>query len=197
MAQKFLSTLIGITIAFSTLLHADPLPLEGKRYGFEFNFPRLLTLSEEDLRSLSGTFSYFDYENNAEIALPWYVGLFKDHEGNYDSVRHFDVISTDIHYRKFLGDGFGGFYVSGFGRVALLNSILEDEDRYKKTTKLGLGVGVGYRFFSTGSRYYWGVGLIYGRYFAGKNDIYRAIGIDMDDESTILDIELLKIGYAF
>ena len=198
MLQKFLSILIGTTMAFSLFLHADPRPLEGRQYGVEFNFPRLLTLSVVDLRSLSGTFSYFDYDNKAEIALPWFVGLFKDHNGNHDSVRHFDVVTTDIHYRKFLGDDFGGLYVSTFGRVAFLNSILDDEDRYKKTTKLGLGVGVGYRFFSKGSRLYWGAGIIFGRYVKGDNDIYRDIGMGtIDDSSQILDVELLKIGYAF
>jgi len=176
-------------------LQAESLPLEGRKFGVEFNVPRLLTYSES-WKSASGTFSYFDQENRAEIAFPWILQFLTDNEGEVGE-KHFDVMSLDIHYRKFLGEEMNGFYLSGFARASQLNGLLKDEDRYDKTLKFGVGVGLGYRFFPSSQRYYWGAGLIVGRYITGKNDLYREVGLGIEDSPIIVDVEFLKFGYAF
>lgn len=183
------------SIALSLLVHSDTLPLEGKRFGVEINIPRLLVYSDS-WQSASGTFSWFDYDNKAEIALPWEIAKYK--KIDYDPAEiHIDVVDVDLHYRKFLGKELGGFYLSGFGRVSYLNGILDQEDTYKKTTKVGFGVGLGYRLFPKNQRFYWGAGLIVGRYVTGKHNIYRHIDFILEDSSVIVDVEFLKFGYAF
>ncbi len=186
---------IFLIIMFSLFLEAQSLPLQGKRFGVEFNIPRLLTYSDS-WKSFSGTFSYFKQEDNVEIALPWSVAFFTDRYGEMDE-EHLDVTNIDVHYRKFLGEEMNGFYLSGFTRVSFLNGLLEYEDTYKKMTKLGFGVGLGYRVFPKNKPYYWGVGLIVGRYMTGKNYIYREVGFRIEDIPIIADIEFLKFGYAF
>lgn len=190
MNKKILS-LVFLTI----FLQADSPRLKGKQYGVEFNIPRLLTYSDS-WKSMSGTLSYFNHKDHLEIALPWHLAFYTDSSINSEE-EHYDVYNLDIHYRKFLGEAMNGFYLSGFTRLSYLNGILEDEDRYKKTTKLGLGVGLGYRIFPKNKRYYWGVGLIVGRYISGENEIYREVGFAIEDAPFILDIEFLKFGYAF
>jgi hypothetical protein len=62
------------------------------------------------------------------------------------------------------------------------------------TRKVGAYFGIGYRYF-TQSGFYWGTSLIYGRYFSGdQRDIQEVI---FDDSKMIIDIELLKFGFAF
>ena len=176
-------------------VQAESLPLEGREFGVEFNIPRLLTYSES-WKSVSGTFSYFNHEDKVEIALPWSMAFFTDREGLADE-EHFDVSNLDIHYRKFLGEEMNGFYLSGFARASYLNGLLENEDKYDKTMKLGVGVGLGYRVFPSTQRHYWGVGLIVGRYITGENELYREVGLGIEDMPIIVDIEFLKFGYAF
>ena len=185
------------TVIFGTTLfvQADALPLEGRKFGVEINIPRLLVYSDF-WKSATGTFSRFDYENRAEIALPWEISTYTKTDYN-DPEIHMDIINVDLHYRKFLGEALGGFYLSGFGRVSFLNGMLDKEEVYKKTTKFGLGVGLGYRYFPKKERYYWGAGLIVGRYITGEHHIYRHIDFYLEDSSIITDIEFLKFGYAF
>lgn len=184
-----------LMLSLTVYLQAESLPLEGRKFGVEFNIPRLLTYSES-WKSASGTFSLFNQVNKVEIALPWSMAFFTDREGSADE-EHFDVSNLDIHYRKFLGEDMDGFYLSGFARVSHLNGLLKYEDNYEKTMKLGVGVGLGYRVFPKIQRYYWGVGLIVGRYITGENDIYREVGFGIEDTPIIVDIEFLKFGYAF
>ncbi len=186
---------ILLLLFLAIYLQAQSLPLQGKHFGVEFNIPRLLTYSDS-WKSLSGSFSYLYQEDNVEIALPCSVAFFTDRAVEVDEA-HFDVTNVDVHYRKFLGEQMDGFYLSGFVRASFLNGLLQDEDDYKKTTKLGLGVGLGYRVFPKNKPYYWGVGLIIGRYMTGKNELYREVGLRIEDTPIIVDIEFLKFGYAF
>ena len=182
-------------LLFTLGLQGESLPLQGKKLGVEFNFPRILTYSDS-WKSASGSFSYFNQQDNVEIALPWHMAFYTD---KFDETgeEHYDVYNVDIHYRKFLGPKMDGFYLSGFVRYSYLNGLLEHEDSYKKTSKLGLGVGIGYRIFPKTQPFYWGVGLIVGRYMTGENELYREVGLSIEDAPYIVDIELLKFGYAF
>ena len=178
-------------------------PLQGRKYGVELNLFRLLTIDDES-SSFSGTVSYFDHARTAEIALPF---LYSSDRYGADDGR-FTLFTVDAHYRNFLGDTLNGFYVSGFGRLARLHGRTGDgwdwfsSNATRPTAtenKFGIGVGIGYRIFSK-NRIYWGTSLSVGRYIFGENDkFYNSNFFDIRDEDsqTILDIELLKFGYAF
>ena len=177
------------------VLHAESLPLEGRKYGVEFNFPRLLTYSDS-WKSISGTFSYFDHDEKIEIAVPWLIAR---HQNRYDS-DNYDVKTIDVHYRKFLEDRLSGFYISGFTRLAYIDGRLQDENMRQKTLKLGIGVGLGVRILPENSRFYWGFGLYVGRYLGNQNEIYKTRDFDFliyDDIPIIVDFDFLKFGYAF
>ena len=162
-------------------------------HGVEIN-PFRLILIDGSWRSASGSLSIFDYTNSAEITIP----VLYSHESD------FKLLTLDIHYRKFIENRVGGLYMSAIGRVASLEGELRDSKRdnsgenYAKVTKLGLGLGIGYRLFSKSSRWYWGVGLIAGRYLGSDNDIFDSSSLSaIDDAPIFIDIELLKIGYKF
>lgn len=187
-----------IALLLATSSQADSVPLQGRAFGVEFNFLRLLTYSDS-WKTASGTFSYFDHSNKVEYAMPWTIQ--KHGDDSYDGYRDkgLDINTLDLHYRKFLGDQMNGFYLSGFTRLAYLDGKVRYEDSYQKTTKLGLGVGLGYRLFPDNQRFYWGAGLIVGRYISGNNDVYEQSvdWLGFDDMPIIIDIEFLKFGYAF
>ena len=176
-------------------------PLQGRKYGVELNLFRLLTI-QDDYSSFSGTVSYFNHALNAEIALPFFY-LSDRYSGN---IGKFTLFSVDAHYRHFLGDTLNGFYVSGFGRLARLHGRTGDDWQwffdsnaahpYATENKFGIGVGIGYRIFSKNG-IYWGTSLSAGRYISGKNDKFLNSTVSYDDSQTIIDIELLKFGYAF
>jgi hypothetical protein len=64
-------------------------------------------------------------------------------------------------------------------------------------SKLGIGVGLGYRIFSYRGLY-WGTSISFGRYLIGKNNKFSGGFLTYDDDNQyILDIELLKFGWAF
>jgi hypothetical protein len=54
--------------------------------------------------------------------------------------------------------------------------------------------GIGYRYFST-SGFYWGTSIVYGAYFSADERTIQ--GVTLDDTKTILDLEILKFGFAF
>jgi hypothetical protein len=171
-------------------------PLADKKYGFEFNVFRLLLMNKAV--SLSGSFSFFDISRSAEIAFPFY---YQDPKDSYDLTE----FTLDCHYRYFLGNTQNGFYLSAFVRYAHLrgmlgvNNLFENQQDNPRGTenKLGLGFGLGYRIFSY-KGFYWGISLSIGRYFIGENDKFQGSFLSLDDdEKQILDMELLKFGYAF
>lgn len=173
-------------------------PLEGKKYGIEFNVFRLLLV---DNFSLSGSFSFFDPERKTEISIPVYYFI-------ADSRTATDIFTIDCHYRYFLKNTLNGFYLSAFGRIAKFDGYYDtyeyeksyDEYYHKKSiTDIGLGVGIGYRIFSY-KGLYWGTSISFGRYLGG-NDLSRFefdnndLFIELDKQ--IINIEFLKFGWAF
>ena len=191
-------------------------PLGDRTEGFEFNFFRLLTLGEDET-SLSGTYSFFNTENNTEIALPFMFSS-ADHTSYYgydviDNNEKLTSFTIDAHYRKYLGHRLDGFYISAFVRAAYLNGVKGESDGYSSHSqqegfthynkgselKLGLGFGIGYRIISD-SGYYWGASLSLGKYLVGESDIFldaEGMSATLDDEEFIIDVELLKFGFAF
>jgi hypothetical protein len=190
-----------LLLAFATQVHSAP--LEGRKYGVEFNFPRAIAFSK-DWKSMSGTFSYFNHRKNAEIAVPWMIT--KEGRGE-DALL---VSSVDLHYRHFLNSELNGFYLSAFTRLANYDGTTYSNNDYayggdnykgkKKETnvRVGVGVGLGYRLFPEKSRIYWGAGFAIGRYLDYGDTKY--INEDFGSElgtPLIVEAELLKFGYAF
>ena len=206
-------TIVLLIILTTTLLSWDNTKVNYRayenqpRYGVEINPFRLITLGSS-WSSFSGSFSIFNYDNNSEIAFPMLYSEeesdeYYDSDYNYSS--DFKVFTLDAHYRKFLDNRVGGLYVSGVARVAKLEGRLKESEiedngkNYAKVTKLGLGLGIGYRLLPKLSQWYWGFGLVVGHYFGSDNDMFDAdmVVSSLDDSSVFIDIELLKIGYRF
>ena len=189
----FRSIFLWVFLLFSS---ADAYKLtEDKKVGVDVNpFYLFIVLPSDDGEKIaSGTISYFDHINYAEMAFPIH----------YISLRWSDYkqYTVDFHYRKYANDHIGGFYISGFARLAHLsgksNSVHIDDFNYIKQTKLGLGVGVGVKVFLKNG-IYWGAGVSVGRYLTSKNEIFSKDSFFItDDIPFILDVELFKFGYAF
>lgn len=174
-------------------------PLGSRTQGIEFNFVRLLTWSEDE-KTISGTYSLFNTENNTEIAFPFMYSSAEQDDYNFESSNtgNLDSLTIDAHYRKYLGHRIDGFYISGFARAASLSGLKNDGEQGDEF-KLGLGAGIGYRVVSDNGLY-WGASLSVGRYLIGESDMFMSsdgISADMDDSEWIVDVELLKFGYAF
>ncbi|NCP84090.1 MAG: hypothetical protein GW823_04165 [Bacteroidetes bacterium] len=176
----------------------DRNPLKTKTFGVEVNLFRLLSFDEA--YTFSAGLSFFDIDRRSEIAFPLYVQIAQD---DYELT----AITLDGHYRYFLSNRQGGFYVSAFSRFAFLNGQKNNYDYYyddistkndrESIVKVGLGIGIGYRIFSY-KGIYWGTSLNVGRYFIGKNDHFYSSFLEINDDATmILDIEFLKFGWAF
>ncbi len=166
-------------------LHANDLPTH-KKTGIAINPFYLFLLVTSGGKSgeqfMSGTVSFFDHENSVEIALPLHYLALGDNYKQY---------SVDFHYRKYTNGQIDGLYLSGFARLAKLQS------DYKKQAKFGVGVGIGAKiFFDNG--FYWGGSINIGRYLTSKNNqfVHNSF-VFTDDPPFILDIELLKVGYTF
>lgn len=182
-------------------------PLADKKHGIEINILRLLFFGSDIgllNHTLSGGFSLFDIDRNAEIAFPIFYSNPKSDYSDENNIRQFTL---DCHYRKFLGKTQNGFYISGFIRYANIRGYLgswldywDDEvnEMVKDTeNKIGIGIGIGFRTFSY-KGFYWGTSLNLGRYFIGENCKFRGNFLWYDnDEEIIFNFELLKFGWAF
>jgi hypothetical protein len=172
-------------------------PLEHKTFGIELNPFRLLVIDK--MSTISGGVSFFAINRNAEVAFPFYFQFPQESSDLTD-------YTLDCHYRYFLGNTQNGFYVSTFLRYAYLYGVLGDDyliddrtlsDRKGEQNKLGFGFGLGVRIFSY-KGLYWGASLNFGRYFVGKNNQFKSNVLAFDDDNEyILDVELLKFGWAF
>lgn len=164
-------------------------PLEGKRFGIEINPFRILL--DDDASTFSGTFSLFDVDRDAELAFPFYYS-------NADGYSDINEVSIDAHYRYFLGNTQNGFYISAMARFSALEGYLNSSENIKdKENKVGIGFGIGYRYFSY-KGFYWGTSISLGRYLIGENNKFRNDLLDVDaDPARFWDIEFFKFGYAF
>lgn len=172
-------------------------PLSGKNYGAEFNPFRLFYMDK--FFTISGGFSMFNVSHKIELAFPVYYQKSNANEPLTE-------LTIDCHYRRFLGNTENGFYLSGFARTAYLrgelgeNSLLfpsSSSGQWGTEVKFGVGVGIGYRRFSY-SGLYWGASFSFGRYLLGKSNRFQSTSAGYDDDNEfILDIELLKFGWAF
>lgn len=178
-------------------------PLENKRYGIELNPAYFLVSTSRSYVVLTGGFSLFDVDRNAEIAFPFFYqnGAAKNSPG-----RTVTLWNQDIMYRRFLGQHQDGFYLTAGIRYTHIRgeqengitflgaSLFSTQGPIITTDKAGAMFGIGYRYFST-SGFYWGTSIVYGAYFSeDERDIKNVL---LDDTKTIVDIEILKFGIAF
>ena len=171
-------------------------PLGNRSWGAELNPLGILFLDEGI--GLSGTVSNFSWDRSAEIAFPFYFSN-GTAGGNESSVFH-----VDAQYRRFLRGVQRGFYLSGLVRLEHARYESWDAWYYEAPTgsttinRLGVGFGLGGRIFSRAGLY-WGWNVSVGRFLVGDkipagdmpDNPYLAMG------DLILDVELLKIGFAF
>ena len=180
-------------------------PLENKKYGIEINPAYMLLSSARSYFVFSGGFSFFDLDRHAEIACP----IFYQNGASESSGAHeLTLWNQDIVYRKFLGQHQDGFYLEGGLRFTHIRGdydngglsflgvsiIAPSSTSIITTDKLGGMFGIGYRYFSA-SGFYWGTSIVVGAYFSADERTIQ--GVILDDTKTILDIEILKFGYAF
>jgi hypothetical protein len=202
---------LNLPPAQNTIMH-------DKTYGIEIN-PVLSFYAEilSHLSSFSGTVSYFRLHDKVELAFPIlyekiqytetkYNFFTKDEEVTYI----FQNIIIDAHYRYFPGKEKNGFYFAGVARFAHLRGVLGNDenewdwnnseemlDNVGTETKFGIGVGCGIRLFSR-SGLYWGFSIAMGGYILGTNNKFRNNGkTNSADDRVFLDLEIMKIGYAF
>lgn len=170
-------------------------PLAGKTVGVELNLFRVLLVDE--MPTASGSVTLFNVDRHAEISFPFY---FQGQKKSTDLIE----FTLDCHYRYFLGNTQNGFYLSGFARYAYLKGRLGEDYLFgapagsiSDENKVGVGVGLGYRKFSYRGLY-WGASFSFGRYVVGENNKFASSFFSLDDDSEyILDVELLKFGWAF
>jgi hypothetical protein len=172
-------------------------PLTAKSMGIEFNPAYLLLASADDQVVISGGLSLFKADRRAEIAFPIF---FRDSNKENEEITTFVI---DSHFRRFLGQHQGGFYLSGSLRYKYAKGKKDlDEIPFinfqsgEEVTlhKFGVGFGIGYRYFSR-SGFYWGTSLTVGRYFTDTDDL--ANDTEALNGKAYIDMELLKFGFAF
>ncbi len=175
-------------------------PLKDKKFGIEINPAYILWSSASSYFVLSGGFSFFDIDRNAEIACPFF---FQNRTSLSSGNHQLTLWDQDILYRRFLGQHQDGFYLEGGLRfthiegesgITILGIDVSSSDSIITTDKLGGMFGIGYRYFSI-SGFYWGTSIVVGRYFSGDERSIK--GATMDDTKFILDWEVLKFGFAF
>jgi len=185
-------------------------PLAHKWAGIELDLAYLLFSSAGDYLTVPATFSLFNVNRSAEVAFPIFYQHGAKHENGGSASGGYDVPLTlfnlDATYRQFIGKHQDGLYFSvgtrytyikgvGGGGIDLgIASINFGGGTPITVSKIGAYFGIGYRDF-TKSGFYWGTSLIVGRYFS--NDTRDVQEVTLDDSRTILDIELLKFGFAF
>jgi hypothetical protein len=172
-------------------------PLSNKTFGIEFNPIRLLYGLTGDVfdTQIHGGVSLFSIDRHAEIAFPLLYMV-----GKKDDIP-LKVLNIDATYRRFFHKKQKGIFISGGLRYTFVEGEegLDNRDAIHsgniiKENKVGIYIGVGYRYFSH-SGFYWGTNIIFGRYLT--NDNHPIMDITMSDLKIILGVELMKIGYAF
>jgi hypothetical protein len=182
-------------------------PLINKSVGIELNLARMLWSSAGDFFTVSGTFSVFSFHRSSELAFPFFYqnGSTTTRQMLEDTERDIPLtlVNVDAAWRYFIGRYQEGFYFSVGTRYTYIRGV-EGYDFYftsidkggpvSTAKKVGAYFGIGYRYF-THSGFYWGVSLSFGRYFS--NDTRDFLEVFGDDSKTILDVEILKVGFAF
>lgn len=172
---------ISTSLAYLSYLFGYPDDRD-KEIGFSLSLAKPMKRSEYVLTSL-----YF-----VEGRYPWFS----------DNKRRFESYSIDFRYSSFSRDTLGGFYWSALTRlgyqtgreqsVTIDNTVVLGD--VKSHFRIGLGLGVGYRFLVS-EHWYISSGLHFGRYLFADRHFERSDPIA--PTNTIFYLELLELGYRF
>lgn len=185
-------------------------PLENKTMGIELDPAYLLYSTAGDFFTVPATVSFFNVSRKAELAFPIFYQSGTRRENGGAGSGGYDVPLTlfnlDATWRQFIGKHQNGLYFSGGLRYTYIKGITGNGvdlgiisigfggGTPVTVSKVGMHFGLGYRVFAK-SGFYWGVSLVFGRYFS--NDTRDVREVALDDSKVIFDVELLKFGYAF
>ena len=173
-------------------------PLQGKKYGVDFNIPFFLFSFINGPFIFNAGFSIFDTKNKNEYAFPI----------SYEKFSNKSYFSIDGHFRKYLGNTLNGFYIGGFARLAFVNNptvynnhanhnspTSTSHNSTTSDTKFGLAFEIGGKIISY-KGWYWGYSFGLGAYiisnYKGADSIYN-----FAQNWVLIDIEFFKLGYAF
>jgi hypothetical protein len=177
-------------------------PLENKNYGIEINPLWLLAgIPFSSYLVIDGGLSLFNLDRKAEITFQI------DYRSDKESPSKLSYL--DLIYRRFVGEYQGGFYVSGGIRYMYIHEKKNKESysreermlippdiflKYYSDRNVGVMIGFGFRhFFHSG--FYYGFGIELGKYiFCGDTHLEEP---GFDAYGVILDIDLIRIGFAF
>ena len=140
-------------------------------------------------------------QNKRGAEIVFSVAISSRRDGGY-LFGEYDMFSVGGQYRYFIRGEQKGFNIGGgikytyeYGYDSdLWNSTYEY--KYSTNHKLGASLGLGYRYF-TNSGPYWGFNLSYGRYFTGNKINFGRSITELSNKNRSIDIEFLKLGYAF
>lgn len=177
-------------------------PLKSRNYGIEISTLGLLSIGQSS-GFMSVGVSSFKLDRNAEIVMPITWSWMNDWSDK-------SAVTVDLQYRKFLGffDNIqNGLYLSALLSYAHTQGYREEWDNSYpyhnyKTKKynydmFGFGFGLGYRRFSV-SGWYWGTGLVFGRYLNADDKIHvEGMASGRVISEYFFDFEILKFGWAF
>lgn len=174
-------------------------------FAFEINPASILVGSASDALTLSAGYMNYSLDRNAEIAIPF---MFYTQLGGQNDDH---TVVVDVCYRRFVSEYQKGFYINAALRIATFSNTYDEyyiepltydwyyKPQSKNYTKIGLAFGIGYRLISR-KGFVWGVSLSVGRYFNALDkhsySTEETFPVYVSDK-LYLDIELLKIGYAF
>lgn len=164
--------------------------------GIEINAVSLI-IPEKNIQKFGIAYSLYSASRNAELRFP--VNIVQEeytHEGeSYKNI----LFTVDADYRYFLNNNkINGLFVSTHARAAILT---EDRDN-KYSTKLGAGLGLGYKYMPKNSKFTLGMGIKATRYFLGDDDIFGGnntyyLKALSDDGPSSVTYEFFHIGYRF
>ncbi len=181
----------GILLS-STIMIAGNLP-QDKHWGVGIHIAPLPSVSA----------SYYLHKQSMELELD--TAYDEEFQSSWDKgvdIPNLETYTTDLHLRKYHDGQIGGLYFSGFLRFSYQDGLLKEDFYAARNSKLGIGVGIGYRTFQDADIgvWYWSIGLNAGLYVVGENDIYRhddLFALPDNDRKEIFNVDLLKFGYIF
>jgi len=198
MMNRYLASLIFVTILITSSLKAHD-----DTFGISIN-PVRIGISDSEYETYSGTFSYFNHENNTEIAIPW---IYERDTYLWDDITSYKtpdtLLNIDLQYKQYIDKerSAEGMFYGAFARYSYLHGDSNRKFIIAEQHKFGLGVLAGFQittFSIAGIDLYWGSTLSVGFYLNKDANIFDSdVSLYWEDHRYILDLELLKIGITF
>ena len=187
----------------TTFIYAKP-----DTKGVSLNPVRLFALGTNQLLSIAGTLSYFNNDNNIEIAIPYFYqqdfsenGSFDESNSQYIPIDE-KLFTLDLQYRKYIRKAqTEGLYYGVLLRYAYLEGDAKYRSGVVKQHKFGVGILTGFQIKTKieDINFYWGSNISFGGYLNKEIDVMASdfSVIFGEDGRLFIDIELLKFGIEF